>query len=160
MIARTLRRTSVLIALFAAYVLVFALPFRFTARWLGTTPPETGAAPPEHLSLREAQAYARRVELAAARLPIRATCLVQAVALWLLLRVRGARAVIRLGVRKGAAGLEAHAWVSLAGSCLLGTQDGEAFTPIADLGGAGTTRIGEAVRRTGPPPVPTGRAPP
>lgn len=154
---------SVLAALVAAYVLVFALPFRVTARWLGAAAPETqgpGATGSERVSLAEAQAYARRVEVAASRLPIRSTCLVQAVALWLLLRPRGARPVIRLGVRKGAAGLEAHAWVSLAGTCLLGTAQAEGFTPIADLGGATTPLVQAAVRRAPPPPVASGRSPP
>jgi hypothetical protein len=59
----------------------------------------------------------------AGRLPIGATCLVEALAADLLVRRRGVISVVRIGVRVGANAstpLEAHAWVECDGKAIVG----------------------------------------
>ncbi|MEW6257169.1 MAG: lasso peptide biosynthesis B2 protein [Pseudomonadota bacterium] len=147
MISRTLRRGEVLAALAAAYVLVFVFPFRMIARWLGAAAPLPAPAPVDGLCevdpgmghpercFEGCRRLARTVERAARRSPVPLTCLVQALALWILLHRRGILGTIRLGVRPGKAGPEAHAWLSVADRIILGGRGTHAFTPIADLGG-------------------------
>ncbi|HEX9637024.1 MAG TPA: lasso peptide biosynthesis B2 protein [Acidobacteriota bacterium] len=61
---------------------------------------------------------ARMVEIAAARGPYCATCLHRSVVLWCLLRRHGVDSELRIGIRKQAGGLDAHAWVEHAGVAL------------------------------------------
>jgi hypothetical protein len=62
-------------------------------------------------ALQEAQRMARMVNAAAWRVPYDATCLRRSLVLWWLLRRRGVDSRLRIGVRKEAEGLLAHAWV-------------------------------------------------
>ena len=66
-----------------------------------------------------AQASAVRLgqllDIASRHGPYSATCLRQSLSLWWLLRRRGLPAELRIGVAKGDAQLQAHAWVELAG---------------------------------------------
>ncbi len=71
----------------------------------------------------EARRIARLVGIAAHHGPYRATCLRQSLALWWLLRRRGIPAVLRIGVRKDAGELQAHAWVEHEGVALSGGSD-------------------------------------
>lgn len=142
---RSLRTFETLLALSAAYALVFLLPFRVLAAIMGTSAPgQVHGGEPHGAAV--GLGLGRRVERLAHRLPVRTTCLVRAVALWLLLRRRGLTACVRLGVRRsagaieglnesaGKGGLEAHAWVEIGGVPVLGAQEATGFTPIADLG--------------------------
>lgn len=61
--------------------------------------------------LREAQRTARMVDAAAHYVPYDATCLRRSLVLWWLLRRRGIDSRLRIGVRKEADGILAHAWV-------------------------------------------------
>lgn len=74
--------------------------------------------------IERARAMARMVSLAAAYGPYRATCLKKALVLhWMLARI-GIAAELKIGVRKGvSAGVEAHAWVEIAGVVLLDSSD-------------------------------------
>jgi hypothetical protein len=74
------------------------------------------SATPE--SLDSARSAARHVRWAAERGIYRSTCLPQSVLLWLLLRRQGVEGVLRIGVRKTANRLEAHAWVEYMGMIL------------------------------------------
>jgi len=64
---------------------------------------------------RLAAASAQLVGIAARRGLWRATCLPRALTLWRLLRHQGLRAELRIGVRKEAGLLDAHAWVEYDG---------------------------------------------
>lgn len=68
--------------------------------------------------LPQAQATARMVRAAARHGFYRAHCLPQSLSLWLLLRRQGVASELRIGVRKNAGRLEAHAWVELCGVAL------------------------------------------
>jgi hypothetical protein len=68
--------------------------------------------------IREGRAMARLVDAAARHGPYRATCLPRSLTLWWLLRHRGIDSCLRIGVRKEAGRLEAHAWVELRGLVL------------------------------------------
>lgn len=132
---RLLRSLETHLALTGASVLVFLLPFRVLANLLGTSRPAPALRPaPIPADCSVGRALARRVERLARRFPTRATCLVQAVALWLLLRRRGLAARVRLGVRQDKGVLEAHAWVDMAGATVMGGEAAAGFTAIADLG--------------------------
>ena len=83
----------------------------------------------------EAQGYdpalvARVVRIAATYGPYRATCLPRSVALWALLRRDGFTPVVTIGVRKGPRGVEAHAWVEVAGVTLDETSEATPFVPL------------------------------
>ncbi len=66
----------------------------------------------------QARQLARLVAITANHGPYRATCLRQSLALWWLLRRRGLVADLRIGVRKDAGNLQAHAWVEHRGEPL------------------------------------------
>jgi hypothetical protein len=68
--------------------------------------------------VREGRAIARLVDAVARRGPYSATCLPRSLTLWWLLRRRGIDSYLRIGVRKEAGRLEAHAWVELQGLVL------------------------------------------
>jgi len=68
--------------------------------------------------LDRARALARLVDAAASRSPVRTRCLERSVALSGMLARRGIPAVLRIGVRRTGADLEAHAWVECAGASL------------------------------------------
>lgn len=61
---------------------------------------------------------ARMVRVAATFGPARLSCLPRAVVLWTLMRRQGHDAVVRLAVRKGLLGVDAHAWVEVNGLSL------------------------------------------
>lgn len=74
-----------------------------------------------HDSLRQARRAARLVSVAARY--VGGTCLTQSLVLVWLLERRGIPAELRIGVRKGERGFEAHAWVELDGAVLNDGQD-------------------------------------
>ena len=69
-------------------------------------------------TLARAQAIARLVGIASARVPFRVACLHRSLVLWRLLRRNGIACELRLGARTGARPFEAHAWVECAGVAL------------------------------------------
>ncbi len=73
--------------------------------------------------IREGRAIARLVDAAARHGPYPATCLPRSLTLWWLLRRRGIDSYLRIGVRKEAGRLEAHAWVELGGLVLNDDSD-------------------------------------
>lgn len=92
-------------------------------RWQATTAKLVGlkrARPvwTEAIRVRHARVLARMVAVAANHGVYRASCLEQSLTLWWLLRRRGIDSQIRIGVRKEADRLEAHAWVEFAGVVL------------------------------------------
>ena len=127
---RFFQTCETLLALTCAWFLVFVLPFRLLSRLL-----ERGAtracAPGDVLV---GQGLARRVVRLAPRMPVRTTCLVRAVAGWMMLRRRGIPSVVRFGVRSPAGVLEAHAWLLVGETAVLGGEEAEDYAPIGDLG--------------------------
>jgi hypothetical protein len=84
--------------------------------------------------LARARAMAVRTRRVAEALPWHSTCLAQAVAGRLLLARRGIRGgAIRFGVRKADGDLQAHAWLILGGTILMGGEEAGAYVPLADL---------------------------
>jgi hypothetical protein len=75
---------------------------------------------------------ARVVAMAARHAPGDHTCLHRSMALWWMLRRRGFDGRLRMGVRKGDAAFEAHAWVNHAGVVLNDDPDVEhRYEPLA-----------------------------
>lgn len=73
------------------------------------------------------------VSVAARRLPWRPLCLSQATVAALMLRLRGRRSVLCLGVREGGDGLRAHAWLLMRGEGGGVVSGGEGIGNISPL---------------------------
>jgi hypothetical protein len=83
----------------------------------------TSGGPPAAQTLEAAQRVAKMVGAAARHGPWRPTCLEQSLVLLWLLDRRGIPAQLRIGVRKDAGELEAHAWIESGGVVLNDTAD-------------------------------------
>jgi hypothetical protein len=70
------------------------------------------------------------VRVAATYGPFRAKCLPRAIVLWSMLRRAGVAAELRLGVRHGDRGFEAHAWVEVGGVHLDEQPEAVPFVPL------------------------------
>jgi hypothetical protein len=75
-------------------------------------------------------ALARMVRVAATYGPFRAKCLPRSLVLWALLRRHGFDPELKIGVRNGERGFEAHAWVELEGVALDQHADDRSFIPL------------------------------
>lgn len=140
-IKRSLMRTEARLALMFAWTLVFVVPLRHAIRVVGKPAPSADASSTGHprqrdaIVLKRAQSVTARLARVADGLPWHSTCFVRAIAGSLLLRRRGIDgAIIRLGLRNSGQDLNAHAWLILDGHSLLGGEEAEGFTPLADLG--------------------------
>jgi len=122
------------LALGVGWILVFALPFRWTANWFGGTARPSPQPPSADGAIRHARYVTRRLQRVAAHLPWRTTCLVRAIAGALLLRRRGVASTIRFGVKREDGKLAAHAWLLVGDTMVLGGEIAPEFQPLADLG--------------------------
>ena len=124
--------------LLLARLLVERVPMRYWRHRLDTAPdPPAGRAeeggnnaPPAPRLPRRVGRIVRKV---ARRAPFRALCLPQAMAAQWMLRRRGVRSRIVFGARRrGTPGraLEFHAWLIVAGECVLGAEEARTFTPL------------------------------
>lgn len=129
-----LRRIETVLALALAWVLVFVVPLRRTQALLRRlSAPATATCADRSDS---ACAVARRVVWIADRLPWHSTCLVRAIAGFLLLARRRVGGVsIRIGVRRAEGRIDAHAWLLRGAEILLGGGETDTYAPLADLGG-------------------------
>jgi hypothetical protein len=120
-------------ALALAHVLTGWLPLRIGLRLAGLRLVAVNEARPDALSHVEAAlAVGRRIGRAARKMPFRAECLQQAIACAIMLRLRGAKANICIGVAKNSAGiLEAHAWTICGDTILTGNDGHERFSVLA-----------------------------
>lgn len=99
---------------------------QFTVGRLGTVPAAADLA--------HAQSVGQMVNLAAGFGPWRANCLARSLLLEWMLRRHGVPVALRIGVRRQADALEAHAWVESNGVPVNDEPDiAERFTPFADL---------------------------
>jgi hypothetical protein len=76
------------------------------------------------------------VEAAARRVPWRAVCIDQSLSLQRMLRERGIEAVLHYGARQNGSAdkpLEAHVWVSVDGTIVIGGEEAESFACIASF---------------------------
>jgi hypothetical protein len=116
-------------------------------------PPRSAEPSPDDLQIERTRVavIARGADIAARRGLVRPACLGRSVGLWWLLRWHRLPAELRLGVRREAEQLEAHAWVEHRGMVLL--DQAEVVERFAVLGpAAGTT---PTARRMRPPPAST-----
>jgi len=77
----------------------------------------------DELATARARAVARVVAIAAGSGPVRTTCLPRSLWLWSLLRREGIESVLRVGVSRDDATLNAHAWVEHRGRPLIDADD-------------------------------------
>jgi hypothetical protein len=98
---------------------------------LTPSPRRHGEIDRDALDQSRSRAIANLVRAAASHGPYRANCLKQSLTLWWLLRLRGIGSVLRIGVRKASAGVEAHAWIECGGRPLNDREDvGLRFPPF------------------------------
>ena len=89
-----------------------------------------------------AQRFPRRVAYivrkVAHHVPFHAVCLPQAMALQWMLRRRGVPSRLVFGTRReaGGMGLEFHAWLTVAGECVIGAEEAETFTALPSFDGS------------------------
>ena len=128
-------------ALLVARILVQYVPMRFWRYHVDTSADSTPAP------LRVPRKVGWIVRKVARRLPFRARCLPQAMAVQWMLRRRAIRSRLVFGARRGTAPkttLEFHAWLIAGGECVIGGQEVETFTvlppPEAVCGGPRETR--------------------
>lgn len=118
-LARTLVTLEAFLLMLVSLVLVYLLPFRFLARWLGPDLPVVGVTPD---NFERARVVASRISWLSARLPGSWSCLVQATAGHLMLRRRGIACTLFLGAGRKESGLHAHAWLQCGPQVILGAQ--------------------------------------
>ena len=93
------------------------------------------------VSLKRANKIAYIVLKVAERGPFRAVCLPRAMAAQWMLHRRGIANRLLFGVRRDAtgSGLEYHAWLTVAGECLVGMGETMTWAPLQPFGGNDTT---------------------
>lgn len=97
------------------------LGFQRSQRWLGRWVRRRAHQEPLTQTERgEAARVARIVAIAARHGPVPASCLRQALVLWLLLGRRGIPGRLRIGATREETGFAAHAWVELGEQVLIG----------------------------------------
>ena len=88
-----------------------AFGLRRTQAWMARRPVPSRLPPDPAAAAARAREVARAVGLAGAHGPVRVSCLRRALLAWWLLRREGITVAIRIGVRRDAAALAAHAWI-------------------------------------------------
>ncbi len=93
-------------------------------------------------AIRHGQTIAKLVNIAARHHFYRSNCLVQSLTLQRLLRHRGIRSQLRIGVRRHQGKFEAHAWVEFAGVSMNDTRNvKEHFAPFEAMRNLHWSRI-------------------
>lgn len=127
---RTLEATFDLLVVRLSFAL---LPLPRALRLFGIVRGEAGSG---RDAPAEAQAVGRAVARAARHVPFRAACLQQAFAALLMLRRRGLRATVHLGLARGdgCGDLTAHAWSHCGEEPVTGIAQARRFVPVAAFG--------------------------
>lgn len=95
------------------------LGFQRSWAWLAHfTRPQLPVQAPDAMTIPAAVRLAELARAVGARSPWPASCLRQALGVWVLLRRRQLPAEVRIGVQRGSAQFQAHAWVELGGVAL------------------------------------------
>ena len=132
-IGRNLHRRPWRLAAEAAATLAVAslrvrlVPFSRLVRSAARPLPTVPAAP-------EVDRLRRVTEAVAFRMPFRAKCLEQALALRSMLRRRGIASVLHYGIRNDGSGLSAHAWLTIGGKIVIGGSSAAQFAEVATFG--------------------------
>jgi hypothetical protein len=93
-------------------------------------------------ALRYGQTLAKLVDIAARHSFFRSNCLVQSLTLQRLLRRRGIKSQLRIGVRRQQGRFEAHAWVEFAGVPMNDIRNvKERFAPFETMGNLHWSRL-------------------
>jgi hypothetical protein len=137
---RTVRRLLVAYLLLnglrlGLWLLPFAQLHRLVDRLATCPQPKTDSPCSEQGQARVAQATAVLIQLVARHSPGQAKCLAQALATQVLLRRRGYRSQLHIGVARGEGDrLRAHAWVELLGAIVIGQVDDLArYRPLPSI---------------------------
>lgn len=123
------------LALAMARLVVLFVPFQRACRLYDLKVTKSEPEIERHVATARAQAVAWAVGAATRRTPWSNTCLVQALAGATMLRRRAVSGTVVLGVRRDVASddakMEAHAWVKVGDSVLIGAAGHERYSPIA-----------------------------
>ncbi|NQT91410.1 MAG: lasso peptide biosynthesis B2 protein [Lentisphaerae bacterium] len=120
------------VARLATYrVAVLVLPFKRLWAWFGLTPVSNDEADPSACT-DLAREIGWTVRACAPHVPWECKCLVKAVTGYAMLRRRGIRATVHMGLAKDEeAGLRAHAWLVCGNAGLIGSRESQNFTTIS-----------------------------
>jgi transglutaminase superfamily protein len=125
--SRTVEAALYLLAVRMAFAL---LPLPRALRLFGIAQGEAGTG---RIAAPEAQEVGRAITRAARYVPFRAVCLQQAFAALLMLRRRGLKATVHLGLARedGSDDLKAHAWTRCGELPVTGVPQARGFVPVA-----------------------------
>jgi len=111
-------------------LLVACLPFRSVMRLAGAPPRRTSPAAAATIVLDTVWA----VEACGRRVPWRAVCFQQGLAVHLMLRRRGVSSTLHYGVRQNASdGLKAHVWVTVGEVAVIGGEQAPRFARLVSV---------------------------
>lgn len=130
-----LRTVEAAMALAVMRIVIVILPFAMLSRFAGGVAAPAGSSHAQPTTDPVALAVARALQSASARLPWHSTCLVQALAGRLMLRLRHRPATVVLGVAHVEGEFRAHAWLLSSGGTVCGGREADAYTTIAVLRG-------------------------
>lgn len=119
------------VCLAAASLIIALLPFRTVTLIAGSLGAhERGMESGEHDQLRDCCTAIKRC---ARRLPWKAVCFQQGLALQMMLRRRDMGSTLHYGVAQTATALKAHVWISVAGRVVIGGETLERFAEVASF---------------------------
>lgn len=110
--------TEAALSLAAARVVTLVLPFRRLAASMSAVRSPRSLRPGERAAM--IASVAQAISRVAGHLPFRTVCLQQAIAAQYMLRRRGIETRVQFGARFADGQLQAHAWVTDAGSIVIG----------------------------------------
>lgn len=119
------------VSLTAASLIIAFLPFRAVTKLAAKL--GEGKRVPATEQRDQAHGCRWAVEKCARRLPWRAVCFQQGLALQMMLRRRNLSSVLHYGVAQSKNGLKAHVWISVAGEVVLGGETAQSFAELASF---------------------------
>lgn len=131
---RRLRTAEAVLCLLLVSALRRSTPIRRWSRLLGRPRPATFVPPSGRLLEEPARGVAVALASAQARLPMKTTCLDQAVAGSFMLRIRGDRPAVVIGLAKSDPSAGSHAWlVNGAGAVMVGGAVMKNFSAVTEF---------------------------
>ena len=109
--------------------MIFALPFRWIAPFLGQRMEESADVAPAAIEIRDRISWA--VRLISYYAPWRNKCLAEAIAAKGMMRRRGISSTLYLGLAKDGGELAAHAWLRCGGKIVTGEDESVDFAVVA-----------------------------
>ena len=111
-------------------LMIWLVPFSELVKLMGLSD-RASSEQVNQLTMEKAGYIGRAVSYAAHRLPIKCRCLTQALTAIMLLNRLQISSTLCLGLRKDGRSMEAHAWLMVGQTCILGQEESAGFNQIA-----------------------------